>query len=77
MTDRTPDPTPDPTPDVTPDRSPALPALAMHAVVLDCAELEPLVRFWSAALGVLRRRRLTPAAPSSAAPHAPRARRGA
>jgi predicted enzyme related to lactoylglutathione lyase len=42
------DPTPDPAPDL-----PALdvPAVAMHAIVLDCAELDPLVRFWSAALG--------------------------
>ena len=37
-----------PTPDL-PD--PDVPALAMHAIVLDCAELDPLVRFWSAALG--------------------------
>ncbi len=28
-----------------------LPDLAMHAVVLDCADTEPLVAFWSAALG--------------------------
>ena len=28
-----------------------LPSLAMHAVILDCAELAPLVAFWSAALG--------------------------
>jgi hypothetical protein len=28
-----------------------LPDLAMHAVVLDCPETEPLVAFWSAALG--------------------------
>jgi predicted enzyme related to lactoylglutathione lyase len=28
-----------------------VPDLAMHAVVLDCAETEPLVAFWSAALG--------------------------
>ena len=31
----------------------ALPDLAMHAVVLDCAETEPLVSFWSAALGYI------------------------
>jgi len=37
-----------PTPDLP---TPSVPALAMHAIVLDCAELEPLVRFWSAALG--------------------------
>jgi len=28
-----------------------LPRLSMHAVVLDCAETESLVAFWSAALG--------------------------
>ncbi len=50
MTDRT----PDPTPDRAHDPPPGLPALAMHAVVLDCAELDPLVRFWSAALGYLQ-----------------------
>ena len=33
---------------------PHVPALAMHAVVLDCAELEPVERFWSAALGYVR-----------------------
>jgi catechol 2,3-dioxygenase-like lactoylglutathione lyase family enzyme len=33
------------------DGKAALPDLAMHAVVLDCAETEPLVAFWSAALG--------------------------
>jgi predicted enzyme related to lactoylglutathione lyase len=27
------------------------PSLRMHAVVIDCAEFEPLVAFWSAALG--------------------------
>jgi predicted enzyme related to lactoylglutathione lyase len=31
-----------------------LPQLAMHAVVLDCADPEPLVAFWSAALGYVR-----------------------
>ncbi len=33
---------------------PVVHALAMHAVVLDCAELDPLVRFWSAALGYVQ-----------------------
>jgi Glyoxalase-like domain len=33
---------------------PDVPALAMHAVVLDCAETEPLVRFWAAALGYVQ-----------------------
>jgi catechol 2,3-dioxygenase-like lactoylglutathione lyase family enzyme len=28
-----------------------LPALRMHAIVLDCAEIEPMVTFWAAALG--------------------------
>jgi predicted enzyme related to lactoylglutathione lyase len=28
--------------------------LAMHAVILDCAELAPLVAFWSAALGYVQ-----------------------
>lgn len=26
-------------------------ALQMHAIVIDCAAFEPLIRFWSAALG--------------------------
>ena len=30
------------------------PGLAMHAVVLDCPETEPLVSFWSAALGYVQ-----------------------
>ena len=34
--------------------TPDVPALAMHAVVLDCAEIEPLERFWAAALGYVR-----------------------
>lgn len=29
----------------------ARPSLAMHAVVIDCAEFEPLIAFWSSALG--------------------------
>jgi hypothetical protein len=33
---------------------PGPPGLAMHAVVLDCAETEPLVAFWSAALGYIQ-----------------------
>ncbi len=46
------DPTPDPATPAGP--SPDVPALAMHAVVLDCPEVEPLVRFWSAALGYVQ-----------------------
>ncbi len=34
--------------------APDVPGLAMHAVVLDCAEIEPLERFWAAALGYVR-----------------------
>lgn len=34
--------------------SPGPPGLAMHAVVLDCAETGPLVTFWSAALGYVQ-----------------------
>lgn len=29
----------------------ARPSLAMHAVVIDCGEFEPLIAFWFAALG--------------------------
>ena len=32
-------------------RSDGPPGLAMHAVILDCPDLEPLIDFWSAALG--------------------------
>ena len=35
-------------------RPPGIPDLAMHAVVLDCAEHEPMVAFWSAALGYVQ-----------------------
>ena len=40
--------------DLAPPATPALPDLEMHAVVLDCAETEPLVAFWSAALGYVK-----------------------
>jgi hypothetical protein len=36
------------------DAAADLPALRMHATVLDSAELEPMVAFWSAALGYVR-----------------------
>jgi predicted enzyme related to lactoylglutathione lyase len=34
--------------------NPEAPSIRMHAIVLDCAELEPMVAFWSAALGYVR-----------------------